>query len=81
MAVLFLGKNISQESLSERLSAFAYADRFDEKYDLVRSIRSGKYKYIRNYQPFNIDGLYNFYRYKMLAYQGMAKTLSPRKIK
>jgi hypothetical protein len=48
---------------------YSYADRFDEKYDLVRSLRKGKYKYIRNYQPFNPDGLYNEYRYKMLAYQ------------
>ena len=24
---------------------------------------------MRNYQPFNVDGLYNFYRYKMLAYK------------
>ena len=47
---------------------FGYADRFDEKYDFVRSVRKGKYKYI-NYQPFNVDGLYNFYRYKMLAYK------------
>ena len=40
-----------------------------KKYDLVRTIRVGDYKYIRNYQPFNIDALFNFYRYKMLAFQ------------
>ena len=49
-------------------TAYGYADRFDEKYDFVRTIREGKYKYIRNYQPFNPDGLHNFYRYKQLAY-------------
>ncbi|GGZ24538.1 sulfatase [Echinicola pacifica] len=49
--------------------SFGYADRFDEKYDLVRSLRKGKYKYIRNFMPFNFDGLYNQYRYKQLAYQ------------
>ncbi|WP_460543683.1 sulfatase-like hydrolase/transferase, partial [Echinicola sediminis] len=48
---------------------FGYADRFDEKYDLVRSVRKGKYKYIRNYQPFNFDGLMNDYRYRQLAYK------------
>lgn len=62
----FLGK---YADLSDRDEAFFYADRFDEKYDLVRGVRKGKFKYLRNYQPFNIDGLYNFYRYKMLAYQ------------
>ena len=60
----------SQASVIEKKNtSFGYADRFDEKYDLVRTLRVGKYKYIRNYQPFNIDALYNFYRYKMLAFK------------
>lgn len=65
----FLGKRVTNENLNKRNTTFGYADRFDEKYDLVRSIRKGKYKYIRNYQPFNVDALFNFYRYKMLAYK------------
>lgn len=65
----FLGKGVTSTDLSQRNTAFSYADRFDEKYDLVRAIRKGKFKYIRNYQPFNIDALYNFYRYKMLAFK------------
>ncbi|HEY5653711.1 MAG TPA: sulfatase [Pontiella sp.] len=65
----FLGKGVLLEELNTRDTAFGYADRFDEKYDLVRSLRKGRFKYIRNYQPFNFDGLHNAYRYKMLAYQ------------
>ncbi len=65
----FLGENLTKEHLEKQNTTFGHADRFDEKYDLVRSLRVGKYKYIRNYQPFNIDGLFNFYRYKMLAYK------------
>ena len=65
----FLGDNLTKEHLEKQNTTFGHADRFDEKYDLVRSLRVGKYKYIRNYQPFNIDGLFNFYRYKMLAYK------------
>lgn len=65
----FLGKTVTTENIDKRNATFGYADRFDEKYDLVRSIRRGKYKYIRNYQPFNVDALFNFYRYKMLAYK------------
>nr|WP_281500986.1 sulfatase [Cellulophaga sp. F20128] len=65
----FLGKGITLANLENKNTAFGYADRFDEKYDLVRSLRKLKYKYIRNYQPFNIDGLFNFYRYKMAAYK------------
>ncbi len=65
----FLGPGVSLSELNQRDEAFGYADRFDEKYDLVRSLRKGRFKYIRNYQPFNFDGLQNNYRYQMLAYQ------------
>jgi arylsulfatase A-like enzyme len=36
--------------------------------DLVRTLRKGKYEYVRSYQPFNFDSLQNNYRYRMLAY-------------
>ncbi len=65
----FLGKGIAQNAIGQRDEVFGYADRFDEKYDLVRSLRKGRYKYLRNYQSFHPDGLQNNYRYKMLAYQ------------
>ena len=61
----FLGKGVN---LSKRDHTFGYADRFDEKYDLVRTWRRDDFKYMRNYQPFNFDGLQNDYRYKMLAF-------------
>ena len=63
------GKYSDASKIKNKNTTFGYADRFDEKYDLVRTLRIGKYKYIRNYQPFNIDALFNFYRYKMLAFQ------------
>ncbi|NQZ58406.1 MAG: sulfatase [Lentisphaeraceae bacterium] len=63
----FLGKDISAVQMQQRI-ALGYADRFDEKYDLVRSLRRGNFKYIRNFQPFNCDALHNFYRYRQLAY-------------
>lgn len=65
----FMGRKTSKNKIENQNTTFSYADRFDEKYDMVRSIRKGKFKYIRNFQPFNVDGLYNFYRYKMLAYK------------
>ena len=64
----FLGAGITAAEVDSRDEAFGYADRFDEKYDLVRTLRKGKYEYVRNYQPFNFDGLQNNYRYRMLAY-------------
>ncbi|AXT53990.1 DUF229 domain-containing protein [Aquimarina sp. BL5] len=65
----FLGKNVKTKAVEKRDKTFGYADRFDEKYDMVRSYRKGKYKYIRNFQPFNVDALMNNYRYKQLAYR------------
>ncbi|PKQ64264.1 sulfatase [Labilibaculum filiforme] len=65
----FLGKGVSKKQLEDRDETYSYADRFDEKYDMVRAVRKGKFKYIRNYQPFNFDALMNNYRYKQLAYQ------------
>jgi arylsulfatase A-like enzyme len=65
----FLGKGVKAEEVNSRDETFGYADRFDEKYDMVRSLRKGNYKYIRSYQPFNYDGLMNNYRYIQLAYR------------
>ncbi len=67
--VPFLGKGVEMVEVNSRDETFGYADRMDEKYDLCRSIRKGKWKYIRNYQPWYPDGLQNNYRYKMLAYK------------
>ncbi len=76
----FLGKDVKKVDLEKQDVTFGYADRFDEKYDFVRSVRKGKFKYIRNYQPFNVDGLYNFYRYKMLAYKEWYKLYNDGKL-
>ena len=65
----FLGEGIKMSEVNQRDSTIGYADRFDEKYDLCRSLRKGNFKYIRNYQAYYPDGLQNNYRYKMLAYE------------
>lgn len=63
----FLGLGLAAE-VEKRDEVLGYADRFDEKYELVRSLRKGKWKYIRSYQPFYPDALHNNYRYQMLAF-------------
>ena len=65
----FLGQNISAEDLNARDETFGYADRFDEKYETIRTLRKGNLKYHRNYQGYYPDGLQNNYRYRMLAFQ------------
>ena len=64
----FLGDGVDRNEVEKRDETYGYADRFDEKYDFVRSLRKGRFKYIRNYQSFYPDGLQNNYRYIMLAY-------------
>ncbi|GAA5225304.1 sulfatase family protein [Membranihabitans marinus] len=65
----FLGQGVQWSEVEGRDETYSYADRFDEKYDMVRAVRKGNYKYIRSFQPFNHDGLRNNYRYKQLAYR------------
>ncbi len=48
---------------------YGYADRMGEKYDMVRSIRIGNYKYVRAFQPFNFDALSNSYRRALPTYE------------
>lgn len=65
----FMGPGVTRADLESRVEAIGIADRFDEKYDLVRSLRKGKLKYLRNYTPFNFHGMSNIYRYKMASYR------------
>ncbi|MDW7690872.1 sulfatase-like hydrolase/transferase [Flammeovirgaceae bacterium SG7u.111] len=76
----FLGEGITLDALNKREETFGHADRFDEKYDLVRSYRKGRYKYMRSYQPFNIDGLYNSYRYKQAGYKEWKELYEAKKL-
>ncbi|MBL9114624.1 MAG: sulfatase-like hydrolase/transferase [Verrucomicrobiaceae bacterium] len=65
----FLGRGVPLEQVNQRDEAFGYANRMDEKYDFVRSLRKGRHLYIRCFEPWLPDGLHNNYRYKMLAYE------------
>ncbi|MEO0414010.1 MAG: sulfatase-like hydrolase/transferase [Verrucomicrobiota bacterium] len=65
----FLGDGIKMADVNQHQETFGYADRFDEKYDLIRTLRVGNFHYMRNFQPYLADGLQNNYRYKMLAYE------------
>ena len=76
----FLGPNVEASEVDKRDETFGYADRFDEKYDFSRSLRVGRYKYIRNYQAFYPDALQNNYRYRMLAYAEWRKLYQEGKL-
>lgn len=65
----FLGKDISLEQLNDRDEVYGYGDRFDELYAFNRTVRKGKFKYSRNFQPYHPKSLYAFYRYKQAAFR------------
>lgn len=65
----FLGDGVLPSEVDARDTTFSHADRMDEKYDLVRAVRIGNWKYIRYFEGQHPDSLENEYRYKMLAYQ------------
>lgn len=63
----FLGPGVTLERINAKTEAFASTDRFDEMYNLCRSLQQGSFKYIRHYEPFYPYALYNNYRYGMEA--------------
>ncbi|TWU49186.1 Arylsulfatase [Rubripirellula reticaptiva] len=65
----FMGLDVDAKEVDGRDETFGYADRFDEKYDLVRTLRKGDWKYIRNFESFLPDAMQNNYRYEMAAYR------------
>lgn len=58
----FLGKNLPLE----RGYAYAARDRMDERYDMIRAVRSKRYKYIRYYEPYK-----PFYQYMNTPEKGV----------
>lgn len=65
----FLGPDITASQVEDREQTFSYVDRLDEKYDMIRALRKGDFKYIRNYWAHYPDALRNNYRFTQLAYQ------------
>ncbi|MGJ0980874.1 sulfatase-like hydrolase/transferase [Bacteroides ovatus] len=65
----FLGEDISLKQLNDRDEVYGYGDRFDELYAFNRTVRKGRFKYSRNFQPYHSKSLYAFYRYKQAAFR------------
>ncbi|MBN1588176.1 MAG: sulfatase-like hydrolase/transferase, partial [Pirellulales bacterium] len=57
----FLGENLGKP----RDYAFAARDRMDERYDIIRTVRDKRYRYIRNYMPQLGYSQYIFYSEQM----------------
>lgn len=58
--VAFLGKAAGEA----REYAFAFRGRMDERFDMVRSVRDKRFRYVRNYMPHKIYGQYLEYLWR-----------------
>jgi arylsulfatase A-like enzyme len=52
-----------------RQYVFGGRDRMDERYDMMRTVRDERYRYIRNYAPHRIYGQYVAFEWQMDAYR------------
>jgi arylsulfatase A-like enzyme len=59
---------------------FAARDRIDESYDMVRSVRDARYRYIRNYYPLEPYVLWVPYRNRMPVMQELARLYAEDKL-
>ncbi len=49
--------------------AFGMRNRMDERYDFVRTVTDGRYRYIRNYMPHRIWGMRGDFEWNLKSYQ------------
>ena len=55
--------------------AFGARDRMDERYDLVRTVRDRRYRYIRNYLPHRPAGQHQAYAWQAAGYRSWEEEL------
>jgi uncharacterized sulfatase len=60
---------------------FGFRGRMDERYDLVRSVRNGRFIYVRNYMPHLIYGQHLAYMFETPTTQVWKKMYDERKLK
>ena len=57
--------------------AFGFRDRMDERYDLVRTVTDGRWRYIRNYMPHRIYGQHISYMFQTPTTRIRNRSLRP----
>jgi len=58
---------------------YVFRGRMDERYDMMRAVRDGQYKYINNYMPHRIYGQHLNYLWKMPATQSWERAFKAGK--
>lgn len=78
----FLGTQITKRSPH----AFGMRNRMDERYDFVRTVTDGRYRYIRNYMPHRPWGMHSAFEWIAKGYQSwdsarLAGDLAPAQLR
>ncbi|MBL8556756.1 MAG: sulfatase-like hydrolase/transferase [Phenylobacterium sp.] len=73
---------LGPKAKAPRRYAFGMRNRMDERYDFVRTVTDGRWRYIRNYNPHRIWGVHGAYEWLAKGYQDwdrqrLAGTLTP----
>lgn len=63
------GSPFMGEGAKPKQYAFGMRDRMDERYDLVRTVRDERYRYIRNYSPHRIYAQHQAFEWQMDSYR------------
>jgi arylsulfatase A-like enzyme len=63
------GKPFLGPDAEKRRIAFSMRNRMDERYDMVRTARDDRFRYIRNYAPHRIHGQHVGYAWQLAGYQ------------
>lgn len=61
----------STRRVQRRQYVFGGRDRMDERYDMVRTVRDERYRYIRNYAPHRIHGQHVAFSWQMESYRAL----------
>ncbi len=59
---------VSRSARDRREHAFGMRNRMDETYDMQRTVRDSRFRYIRNYHPHRIYGQHVIYQFRQAGY-------------
>jgi arylsulfatase A-like enzyme len=63
------GTSLVESKAKRAPYAFGMRNRMDERYDMVRTVRDERYRYIRNYAPHRVHGQHQAFEWQMDAYR------------
>jgi len=67
------GRSLVGDQSAKREFAFGMRNRMDERYDMVRTVRDERYRYIRNYSPHRIYAQHQAFAWQMDSYRAFEK--------